>query len=292
MSRRNPSRGGSRHRPGRPPARPAGAPPAPPAPDAAGPPGQAPAPIPGGLIWLYGTHAVQAALANPARRAHRLLLTREAARQWSSLSAPLSPRIVERAELDRALPAGAVHQGAALQAEPLPEPALEDCLARAGARALFVVLDQVTDPHNVGAILRSAAAFAVDAVIVPDRNTPPVSGALAKAASGALELVPLVRVVNLARALDQLQAADAWCVGLDGAAELTLETALKPGRLALVLGSEGEGLRRLTSERCDALARLATVGPLHSLIVSNAAAVALAITRRVSAITAPHSVAT
>jgi 23S rRNA (guanosine2251-2'-O)-methyltransferase len=239
-----------------------------------------PGPAPAGLIWLYGTHAVRAALANPARRAHRLLLTREAARQWPSPAGRLSPRIVERAELDRALPAGAVHQGAALQAEPLPEPALEDCLARAGPHALFVVLDQVTDPHNVGAILRSAAAFAVDAVIVPDRNTPPVSGALAKAASGALELVPLVRVVNLARALDQLQAADAWCVGLDGAAALALDAALKPGRLALVLGSEGEGLRRLTGERCDALARLPTVGPLHSLNVSNAAAVALALARQ------------
>ena len=258
-------------------------------------PGSAPKPAPGpaGAIWLYGIHAVRAAFANPERRLHHLLLTREAARQWPAATrteaARLTPRIVERAELDRALPAGAVHQGAALQTEPLPEPGLEDCLAEAGPRALFVVLDQVTDPHNVGAILRSAAAFAVDAVIVPDRHTPPVSGALAKAASGALELVKLVRVVNLARALDQLQAADVWCVGLDGDAPMALEAAVQPGRLALVLGSEGEGLRRLTGERCDALARLPTVGPLHSLNVSNAAAVALAIARHVSTITAPQT---
>jgi 23S rRNA (guanosine2251-2'-O)-methyltransferase len=275
MARFNPHR---RHtRPGRPDRAPPGA-----------APGGLAEPSPPGLIWLYGLHAVRAALANPARRAHRLLLTREAARDWPNppggSSGTVAPRVVERAELDRLLP-GAVHQGAALQAAPLPEPVLEDCVAEAGPDALFVVLDQVTDPHNVGAILRSAAAFGVAAVIVPDRNTPPVSGTLAKAASGALEMVPLVRVVNLARALDLLQRADVWCVGLDGAAPSALEAALKPGRLALVLGSEGEGLRRLTGERCDALARLPTVGPLHSLNVSNAAAVALTIARRVSPLT-------
>ena len=312
MSRRNPPRGpargprsaeprgpaGARHQP----RLPAGGPgpraaaPRPTPPPQAGlgrrPGDRSPAaPGPAGSVWLYGTHAVRAAWANPARRLHRLLLTREAARPWPAAGAPgagpLAPPIVERAALDRTLPPGAVHPGAALQTEPLPEPALEDCLAAAGPRALFMVLDQVTDPHNVGAILRSAAAFAVDAVIVPDRNTPAVSGTLAKAASGALELVQLVRVVNLARALDQLQQADVWCVGLEGDAALGLEATVKPGRLALVLGSEGEGLRRLTGERCDALARLPTVGPLHSLNVSNAAAVALAIARRVSAITAP-----
>jgi 23S rRNA (guanosine2251-2'-O)-methyltransferase len=243
-------------------------------------------PAPVGSAWLYGLHAVRAALENPARRAHRLLLTREAQRGWVVIAGGPAPEIVERQALDRVLPPGAVHQGVALQTGPLPETALEDCLAAAGARALFVVLDQVTDPHNVGAILRSAAAFGVAAVIVPDRNTPPVSAALAKAASGALEVVPVVRVVNLARALGQLQQADVWCVGLDGGASLELEPTLRPGRLALVLGSEGEGLRRLTGESCDALARLPTVGPLHSLNVSNAAAVALAIARRVSAVTA------
>jgi 23S rRNA (guanosine2251-2'-O)-methyltransferase len=230
------------------------------------------------LVWLYGLHAVRAALANPARRIHRLWLTREAARQLAT--AGLEPRLVERAELDRLLPAGAVHQGAAAEAEPLAEPHLDDCLARAGASALFIVLDQVTDPHNIGAILRSAAAFGVDAVIVPERHTPAIGATLAKAASGAVELVPLVRVVNLARALDDLQRAGVWCVGLAGDAPLALADALKPGPLALVLGSEGAGLRRLTGERCDALARLPTLGPLHALNVSSAAAVALALARR------------
>lgn len=311
MRRRNP-----RHRPARgappsaerPPDRPGGGPrpdgprsdgPHSDAPGPAGPrpPGRRPhrprpagaeaQPALGGAVWLYGLHAVRAAAANPARRIHRLLLTREAARGWAPPTGGPAPQLVERADLDRILPPGSVHQGAAAQVGPLPEPALEDCLAAAGPRALFVVLDQVTDPHNVGAILRSAAAFGVDAVIVPDRNTPPTSATLAKAASGALELVPVVRVVNLARALGQLQQADVWCVGLDGGAPTELEPALRPGRLALVLGSEGEGLRRLTGESCDTLARLPTVGPLHSLNVSNAAAVALAIARRVSAITAP-----
>jgi len=129
-------------------------------------------------------------------------------------------------------------------------------------------------------------------VILPDRNTPPAGAALAKAASGALELVPLVRVVNLARALRLLREADVWCVGLDGAAPTALDQAVRPGRLALVLGSEGDGLRRLTGENCDALARLPTVGPLHSLNVSNAAAVALSIARHVSQITAPAPAAT
>jgi 23S rRNA (guanosine2251-2'-O)-methyltransferase len=326
MSRRNPPRRHPRHAPDRPPDqkggdrkrldRPAGTrpqrpadppegmnpprPPARPGPTVSKPSGPKPSgpkprgdrpgsPGPDGSVWLYGIHPVQAALANPARRALQLLLTHETARHWPATPGWLAPRLVERAEIDRALPAGAVHQGAALQTEPLPELGLEDCLFGAGPRALFLVLDQVTDPHNVGAILRSAAAFAVDAVILPDRNTPPTGGALAKAASGALELVPLVRVVNLARALRLMQAADFWCVGLDGAAPTTLDQAIKPGRVALVLGSEGDGLRRLTGESCDALARLPTVGPLHSLNVSNAAAVALSIARHVSRITAPGS---
>jgi 23S rRNA (guanosine2251-2'-O)-methyltransferase len=303
MRRRNPPRGHSRHTaprgphrgPDRPSDRPSDRPPDRPREGRAEPVTQIPRaapPAPGGLVWLYGLHAVKAALANPARRAHLLLLTHETARHWPASAGGPAPRLVERAELERALPAGAVHQGAALQTAPLPELGLEDCLFSAGPRALFVVLDQVTDPHNIGAILRSAAAFAVDAVILPERHTPAAGGALAKAASGALELVPLVRVVNLARALRLLREAEFWCVGLDGAAPSVLDQALQPGRLALVLGSEGDGLRRLTGASCDMLARLPTIGPLHSLNVSNAAAVALSIARHVSPITATTPPAT
>ncbi len=277
-----PDRDPDRRTSGKSPDRPSASPSGQPSRRAARPEAPPAPPAPGGAVWLYGLHAVRAALANPARRAHRLVVTQETARTWGPAAGGPAPEIVDRAALDRILPPGAVHQGAAVQVGALPDPVLENCLAAAGPRALFVVLDQVTDPHNVGAILRSAAAFGVDAVVVPDRNTPPVSAALAKAASGALELVPVVRVVNLARALGQLQQADFWCVGLDGGAPMELEPALRPGRIALVLGSEGEGLRRLTRETCDSLARLPTVGPLHSLNVSNAAAVALAIARRVS----------
>jgi 23S rRNA (guanosine2251-2'-O)-methyltransferase len=236
--------------------------------------------------WIYGRHAVRAALGNPARRLRRLVATAETAaeaRAWlkDAKARFLSEAAVEtldRARLEALLPEGAVHQGVALQGEPLPPAFLEDVLAElspATEAAVVVVLDQVSDPHNVGAVLRSAAAFGARAVVLPEHGTPPSTAVLAKAASGALEQVPLVRVTNLARALDKLKEAGFWCVGLEETGEKLLTELDLAGRVALVLGAEGEGLRRLPRERCDFLARLPTRDPLASLNVSNAAAVAL-----------------
>jgi len=224
-------------------------------------------------MWLYGTHAVTAALANPERRIRRLVATAEVARTLPAGS--LSAEPLTRPEIDRLLPAGAVHQGLAAQVEPLPGWGIEDVGRAAPARAVVVVLDQVSDPHNVGAILRSAAAFGALAVVVPDRHAPEETGALAKSASGALERMPLVRVTNLARALEILKGDGFWIAGLAADAPVTLAEAGLSGRVALVLGAEGEGLRRLTRTHCDHLVRLPISSAVESLNVSNAAAVAL-----------------
>jgi len=238
--------------------------------------------------WIYGRHAVRAALQNPARRLRRLIATAEIAAEAQAWLSEAKARpathfkieTVDRARLEAMLPEGAVHQGLALQAEPLPPAFLEDVLAELSPAstteaAVVVVLDQVSDPHNVGAVLRSAAAFGARALVLPEHGTPPSTAALAKAASGALEQVPLVRVTNLARALDKLKEAGFWCVGLEESGDKLLGDLDLAGRVALVLGAEGEGLRRLTRERCDFLARLPTRDPLASLNVSNAAAIAL-----------------
>jgi 23S rRNA (guanosine2251-2'-O)-methyltransferase len=187
------------------------------------------------------------------------------------------PETVERAEIDRIVGSGAVHQGLALLAGPLPETAIEDVITGAAAarESAVVILDQATDPQNVGAVLRSAAAFGATAVIVQDRHGPPMTGALIKAASGAAERVPLVRVVNLARAIWALKDGGFWCVGLDTAAPRTLAEGNLKGRVALVLGAEGRGLRRLTSETCDELLKVPIAAGVDSLNLSNAAAVAL-----------------
>ena len=253
-------------------------------------------------IWLYGVHAVRAALANPRRRCLRLLTTAEAGErlaqampdgeksqksQKSRKSETPTPAIetVARERIERLLAVGAVHQGVALLAEPLPQPAIQEFLAHGrqpggatgetGRRMVVVVLDQVTDPQNTGAVLRSAAAFGAAALITTRRHAPPESGALAKAASGALEHVPYLQVGNLARALDALKAAGFWSLGLSGEATQGLAEADPGGPLVLVLGAEGVGLRRLTAEACDVMARLPTQGPIDTLNVSNAAAVAL-----------------
>ncbi len=235
--------------------------------------------------WLYGTHPVLAALGNNARRCFRLVATPEAeSALGGKLEALLAgrralrPEIMGRGEIDRLLPPGSIHQGLALEVEPLAEPDLDEVLRRAAAHenATLVVLDQVTDPHNVGAILRSASAFGALGVVLTERHAPGASATLAKAASGAAETVPLVRVTNLARALDEIKAAGVWCAGLDADGPTTLAEARLDGRVALVLGAEGKGLRRLTRERCDLLVRIPMApGAVASLNVSNAAAVAL-----------------
>ena len=224
-------------------------------------------------VWLYGRHPVLAALANPDRRIEKILATREAAERHAREFANRA-QVVSRDELAQRLPAGAVHQGLAALAAPLEEPALEDVLARCGDNAMVLALDQVTDPHNVGAILRSAAAFGVAGLIVTERHAPADTGVLAKAASGALEIVPLVRTVNLARALEQLKEAGFWLYGLDERGDTAIGELDLGGRACIVLGAEGEGLRRLTAERCDRLVTIPTQAALAALNVSNAAAVA------------------
>ncbi len=234
-----------------------------------------PPPAPNGAVWIYGLHPVAAALANQQRRARRLVLTEEGE---AALTEKLPPpwaqqhERIDRARLDQMLGRDAVHQGIALLADPLPPPPLTTVLERTGP---LLVLDQVTDPRNVGAILRSAAAFGAAGVIVQDRHAPEETGAMAKAASGALETVPLIRAVNLSRTLVALKAAGLWTVGLAADAPALRGTTLRERRVALVLGAEGAGLRRLTRETCDEVAGLAMPGTMESLNVSAAATVAL-----------------
>lgn len=229
-----------------------------------------------GSAWLYGIHAVSAALVNTKRTVHRLVATRSGEEKLApSGQSPVRVEIIDRDTLEALLPPGAAHQGVALHAAPLPSVALEDVIERAPDDACIVVLDQVTDPQNVGAIMRSAAAFGATAIVLQDRHAPPVTGAVAKAASGAVESLPLVRVTNLSRALDVLKLAGYWCVGLDGEANIILPNVKLNGRVGLVMGAEDSGLRRLTAENCDALARLPTSRTFGTLNVSAASAAAL-----------------
>lgn len=238
----------------------------------ASPTGRRPSPT-GDSVLIYGLHAVAAALANPNRTVLSLRVTANAAARLAPalVGRTITPRLTTPADLDRLLGPGAVHQGVVIEAAPLPQPELED-LARA---SLLVLLDQVTDPHNVGAILRSAAAFGAGGLVVTQRHAPALSAALAKAASGALEHVPVVAVTNLARGLARLGDLGFTRIGLEGSGSEPLEQVLPPPPVALVLGAEDKGLRRLTKEHCDRLCRLSTSGPLASLNVSNAAAIAL-----------------
>jgi 23S rRNA (guanosine2251-2'-O)-methyltransferase len=223
---------------------------------------------------FWGRHAVAAALANPERTILRISVTHEAAAEFD-IPAHIPVTYADAADLGRLVPRDAPHQGIVAEVERLDDILLADLLDQAEDGRPLLVLDQVTDPHNVGAILRSAAAFDALGVITQDRHAPPESGALAKAASGALETVPWVRVVNLARALDEIAEAGFWRIGLTGNTETSLQEALGPPRVALVLGAEGEGMRQNTEQHCDALARLPISERIESLNVSNAAAIAL-----------------
>jgi 23S rRNA (guanosine2251-2'-O)-methyltransferase len=241
--------------------------------------GHRPSQTQGNRPRFWGKHAVTAALANPERVVRKLWATREA---LAGLELPPALTVVyaDVADLGRLVPGDAPHQGLVAEVDPLEDVWLGDLLEQgaadpAAARRPLVVLDQVTDPHNVGAILRSAAAFDALGIVTQDRHSPPESGALARAASGALESVPWVRVVNLARALEEIAAAGFWRVGLTGHAQRTLGDTIGTQRVAIVLGAEGEGMRQNTEAHCDELAKLPISGKVESLNVSNAAAIAL-----------------
>jgi 23S rRNA (guanosine2251-2'-O)-methyltransferase len=223
---------------------------------------------------LWGRHAVAAALDNPNRKVLKAWTTREAA-TFMQFPKDVAVTMAEAPDLGRLVPNDTPHQGVVIEVEPLEGAWLDGILTDAPERAVLLVLDQVTDPHNVGAILRSAAAFGAIGIVTQDRHSPPESGVIAKAASGALERLPWSRVVNLARALEEISDAGFWRIGLAGDADTDLKAALGPPRVALVLGAEGPGLRHNTREHCDALARLPISETVESLNVSNAAAVAL-----------------
>lgn len=232
-------------------------------------------------VWLFGLHAVRDALANPAREKLRLVLTRNAADRLGDAVVGIEPEIVDPRKFPPVLDPGSVHQGAALEVKPLQWGSLDEVIAQGGAQGRYVLLDRVSDPHNVGAILRSAEVFGATAVIGTLRHAAPETGALAKTASGALERQPYVRVKNLADAMVSFRDAGVQVIALDGEAEAELEdVALQDRPIALVLGAEGPGLRDKTKETADVLARLPFANTFGSLNVSNAAAVALYAVRR------------
>jgi 23S rRNA (guanosine2251-2'-O)-methyltransferase len=226
-----------------------------------------------GPVILYGWHTVTLALANPKRRIRKLYLTENAARRLAEeqIDTRVAPEMVRPNEIDQRLGPDAVHQGLLAEADPLPSPDI----ATLEPEGMILVLDQITDPHNVGAIMRSAAAFAVKAIVTTARHSPEATGVLAKSASGALELVPVITVQNLARALTQLNERGFQTVGLDSAGQEDISTIALQQPLALVLGAEGKGLRQLTRETCSVVARLDMPGEIKSLNVSNAAVLAL-----------------
>jgi len=238
-----------------------------------------------GTYWLFGIHAVRDALENPARVKHRLLVTKNALDKLSDAvaKAGIEPELQDPRHFRPPIEQGSVHQGAVLEVTPLDWGDLSELCAPRGEKPLLLLLDRVTDPHNVGAILRSAEVFGARAVIAPHRHSAPETGALAKTASGALERQPYLRIQNLARAINALQDMGYYVVGLDGTAEADLADVIAingQGPLALVAGAEGPGLRDLTKTSCDELAKITFAGDFGSLNVSNAAAVSLYAARK------------
>jgi 23S rRNA (guanosine2251-2'-O)-methyltransferase len=230
------------------------------------------------VVILYGWHPVREALANPKRRPRRLLATENGLRRLEAegIELRLTPEIVRPGEIDRLLTPDAVHQGLYLEADPLPAPRFGDL----GPHDIVLVLDQITDPHNVGAIVRSAAAFSVVSIVTTERHSPVATGVLAKSASGGLEHVPIVHVRNLGDTLDEFGRDGVMRVGLDSEGSTSIEETPLRGPLALVMGAEDKGLRQRTRSLCDALVRLDMPGAIKSLNVSNAAALALYVARR------------
>ena len=222
-------------------------------------------------FWLYGVHAVQAALCNPAR----VVLEVQTTEKDLKISDSIPVKYVSKKQLDALLGKEAVHQGIAALCKPLNPPSVEEICQQADSNTLVIALDQVSDPHNVGAILRSAAAFNVSAVVVPENGSPEENAVLAKTACGGVDVVPFISVKNLVRALEIFKKNGFWCVGLDGYAQQEIATQKLPKKCVLVLGAEGSGLRRLTKENCDIMLRLPISSKMESLNVSNAAAVAL-----------------
>jgi 23S rRNA (guanosine2251-2'-O)-methyltransferase len=226
---------------------------------------------------FWGRHAVIAALENPDRRVKRIWGTREALAQID-IPADVPVSFAEVTDLARLVAKDSPHQGLVIEVDPLDHQHLGDILqleALENSKRPLIVLDQVTDPHNIGAVLRSAAAFNAAAVITQDRHSPPESGVIARSACGALETVPWVRVVNLSRALEEISEAQYWCIALDGSADKTLAETLDGSKVALVLGSEGDGLRHNVLEHCDTVAKLPISERMESLNISNAAAISL-----------------
>lgn len=226
----------------------------------------------GGGYWMYGLHACEAALKNEQREIKKILVTAAMRDQWASLLQGRNVEVSDAGAIGKYVGSDAVHQGIAMQVQPLDEPFWDGLV---GTGTMMLMLDQVTDPHNVGAMLRSAAAFGVGAVIMPKDHSPPESGALAKAACGALEMVPCLRVTNLSHTLDDLKRQRYWIAGMDGEATKSVEAAGEYRPLCLVMGAEGAGLRRLTREKCDVLVSIPMDARMESLNVSNAAAIAL-----------------